>query len=91
MFTNFHQRLKASKCSSTFWILPVDGLPLSKLICQGQEELAGMRTNQIEGNEGFLLVYSVNDRRSFEDLKVPATPQFLNFSCWQLKFDLKRA
>jgi GTPase SAR1 family protein len=36
----------------------------------GQEELFTMRDAQIKNNQGFLLVYAVNDRSGFDEIKV---------------------
>lgn len=35
----------------------------------GQQELFEMRDQQIKNNEGFVLVYAINDRRGFDDLQ----------------------
>lgn len=51
-------------------ILPRSTCALNLMHFTGQEEFKGMRQTQIELNEGFMLVYSINDRRGFEDLKV---------------------
>lgn len=49
----------------------VDGqqVYVNLLDTSGQEEFFSMRDVQIRDNEGFLLVYAINDRNGFEDLK----------------------
>ncbi len=51
----------------------------------GQQEFFGMRDQQIKMSEGFVLVYSIDDRRGFEDLPVrqphPIAHQWLVPTC----------